>query len=445
MQNVPSHATDIRRMFRATPGYIMFSSDYSQQEPKLVAYICQDANMIKSFQEGKDIYAFIASIAFSKPYEECLEFHPVTGASQPDGKARRSEAKSVVLGILYGRSTVTIADQLYSHEPISPEERIKKAEFVYNSVLDAFPALREFMENSHAFCKKYGYTETILGRRRHIPSLSLPEYEFSALPGYVNPDIDPLDISTLNNINDIPERIKIALYKELTSYKYYGQVAKRIKQLYEQSHIKVTSNRNKIQEGSRQVVNSIVQGSAADLTKLAMLKVENDPIWNSLGGRVLVQVHDELIAEAPIENWKEAGERLAQCMCEAAGFLPFTIKCDVTYTYRWYGLEYPCKYEMPKSLDELENESQINWVLYHLFEIGYELPVFKGPDGKKPEGDAAQGISGIMSDVAKSAILDYCDRYRISREDFINHIHTKVDTGYTPQELAEKQKGEILK
>ena len=83
---------------KTTP-YVMLSSDYSQQEPKITAYVSSDPNMIKAFQEGKDIYSTIASIAFGLPYEACLEFHPETHEYQPDGKARRSEAKSIVLGI----------------------------------------------------------------------------------------------------------------------------------------------------------------------------------------------------------------------------------------------------------------------------------------------------------------------------------------------------------
>lgn len=434
LQNVPSRANDIRHMFRATPGYVLLSSDYSQQEPKLTAFVSQDENMIRSFQENKDIYSFIASIAFNKTYEECKEFTP-TGEYNPEGKARRTEAKSVVLGILYGRSTTTIAEQLYSHEPWSDEKKVKQAQYVYDSVLNAFPALRQLMINSQNFAKRYGYVETILGRRRHIPDMKLQDFEFKPMSGYINPDIDPLDINTLNSSNDIPQRIKDSLYKELKSYKYFGQVANRIKELAEQDHIKVISNRNKITEATRQVVNSIIQGSAADLTKLAMLKVESDPIWNELGGRILVPVHDELIAEVPVEHWKEGGERLAQLMCEAADFLPFTIKCDVTTTYRWYGLEYPCPYTRPKSIDSVTSESEINWILYHLYEYGYELPVYKNPDGSKPEGDAALGISGIMSDTAISAIDNYCTRYNIMKDDFMDHIFTKVDTGYTPNEL----------
>lgn len=387
--------------------------------------------MIRSFQENKDIYSFIASIAFNKTYEECREFTP-DGEYNPEGKARRTEAKSVVLGILYGRSIPSIADQLYSHETWSDEKKVKQAQYVYDSVLNAFPALRQLMINSQNFAKNHGYVETILGRRRHIPDMTLPEFEFVPMAGYVNPDIDPLDLSTLNSGNEIPERIKNSLYKELTSYKYFGQVAKRIKQLAEEEHIKVINNRYKISEATRQVVNSIIQGSAADLTKLAMLKVENDPVWNAMGGRVLVPVHDELIAEVPIEHWKEGGERLSQLMCEAASFLPFTIKCDVTTTYRWYGLEYPCPYKQPDSIQNLSDESEINWVLYHLFEVGYELPVYKDENGNKPEGDAALGISGVMSDKARACIFDYCNRYNIVEDEFISHIHTKVHTGNVP-------------
>ena len=45
--------------------------------------------MLNAFKNGKDIYATIASLAFNYPYEECMEFNPITGANQPEGKERR--------------------------------------------------------------------------------------------------------------------------------------------------------------------------------------------------------------------------------------------------------------------------------------------------------------------------------------------------------------------
>lgn len=83
-----------------TPAYVMLSSDYSAQEPRLTAYISAEPALIKGFQDGRDVYATIASKAFNVPYEQCLEFHPETGEYQPDGKARRSEAKTILLGRL---------------------------------------------------------------------------------------------------------------------------------------------------------------------------------------------------------------------------------------------------------------------------------------------------------------------------------------------------------
>lgn len=289
------------------------------------------------------------------------------------------------------------------------------------------------MNNAQKMAHDKGYVETILGRRRHIPDMMLNEFDFKAEPGYVNPDVDPLDISTLDNDGDIPERVKQALYKELKSYKYYGQVVKRSKELLENDHIKVINNRHKITEASRQCVNSIIQGSAADLTKMALLKVESDERWKELGGQVEVPVHDELVGEVPVENAEEAGEVLSSLMCEAASFLPFSIKCDVTTSYHWSGIEYPCPYDRPASLTNM-SDSEIRWVQYHIYDRGYYLPVFKKDNGDKPEGDEALGVNGRFTDELQSFIDDYKNRYNItSDEQFIQHIEEYVATGRVPQ------------
>ena len=87
--------------------------------------------------------------------------------------------------------------------------------------------------------------------------MKLPEFEFEPMPGYVNPDIDPLDINSLANKESIPERIVKQLQKEFKQYKYFGQIAKRTKQLYEEEKIRVKNNRAKINDATRQVVNCV--------------------------------------------------------------------------------------------------------------------------------------------------------------------------------------------
>jgi len=429
LQNIPSHATDIRHMFRATPGYVMLSSDYSAQEPRITAYISQDPELIKSFREDRDVYATIASLAFKLPYEKCLEFHPETHEYQPDGKARRSEAKFILLGITYGRSVPSIAEQLYgTRKDMTDEEKTSEAQKVYDAVLNAFPNLRQVMLNSQAFAKKHGYTETILGRRRHLPDMQLPEFEFEPMPGYVNPDVDPLDPTTLQNTSGIPDRIVESLRKEFAGYKYFGQIARRIRELRDDK-IKVINNRPKINDAKRQTLNGIIQGSAADQTKLAILMLEQSEEWKNLGGRLLLPVHDELIAEVPIENWEEGGRVLSSTMIKAASFLPFPSKCDVTTTLRWYGLEFPCKYTKPSSLSEM-SEDEIKWVQYMLHECEYDLPVFKDENGEKPRGDAALGVNGKKSDQLDLAIRDYMNRYKIQDDKtFIDNIEKRVVEG----------------
>ena len=65
--------------------------------------------------------------------------------------------------INYGRSVVTIADQLFgTNDDMTQDEKIAAAQKVYDSVLNAFPNLRTFMLSSEKHVKEYGYTETIL-------------------------------------------------------------------------------------------------------------------------------------------------------------------------------------------------------------------------------------------------------------------------------------------
>lgn len=429
LQNIPSHAVDIRHMFRATPGYVLISSDYSAQEPRITAFISGDPKMQQAFRDGRDVYATVASFAFGVPYEQCLEFHPETHEYQPEGKQRRNEAKFILLGISYGRSVPSIADQLYGKRTdMTDEEKVSKAQEVYDKVLNSFPHLRNAMIGAENQARTKGYVETILGRRRHLPNMQLPKYEFTAMPGYVNPDIDPLDLSTLDNKDSIPPRIVKQLTKEFESLKYWGQVVKRTKELSEQK-IRVINNTKKITEESRKTLNSIIQGSAADQTKMAMIALYHNEDWKRIGGRLLIPVHDELIAEVPEEYKDEGGKILSETMVDAASFLPFPSKCDVEMCIHWYGLAYPCEYDKPSSLDNM-SDSNVKWIQYMLYECEYKLPTHKEEFGENFRGDVAKGIDGIYSDEVKSYIHDYMSKYNITDDaSFINYIEKHVYQG----------------
>lgn len=87
----------MRQLFTASPGCVLLSCDYSGQEVRLTAHLSQDEKLIQAYKDGKDPYCEIASIAYNVPYDECKEFRP-DGTTNPEGKARRSAAKKIVLG-----------------------------------------------------------------------------------------------------------------------------------------------------------------------------------------------------------------------------------------------------------------------------------------------------------------------------------------------------------
>ena len=333
LQNIPSHNKDIRKMFVASDGYVLMSSDFSQQEPKCLAALCKksgDEQMYNTFMQGKDLYSEIASKAFNKDYDECREFRP-DGTTNKEGKERRTQAKSILLGVLYGRGEKSIAEQLKCSE--------KKAKEIKESVFRGFPAIKQFEEDSLYMAKQLGYVTTVCGRKRRLPDLQLPEFEFRWING-IKPDDDLLDWDAMNspeyNTTEVPEDIQ-DYYLDKLEGAWYSQKLK-IYDEAKQEGIAITDNGGKIADATRQCVNSRIQGSAADLTKLAMIKLNNNQRLKELGFRLLIPVHDEVIAECPEENVKECSKLLAEVMSKAAEeILKMPIKCDVEITKQWYG------------------------------------------------------------------------------------------------------------
>lgn len=78
----------------------------------------------------------------------------------------------------------------------------------------------------------------------------------------------------------------------------------------------------------RQAINTRVQGSAADIIKLAMLAVDRDPELAALDARLLLQVHDELLLECPEANAAAAGRRMADIM---SGVMPLDVPLAVDW------------------------------------------------------------------------------------------------------------------
>lgn len=97
----------------------------------------------------------------------------------------------------------------------------------------------------------------------------------------------------------------------------------------------VSSNYNLRSFGERVARNMPIQGSAADIIKLAMIKVYNRLLEKKLRGRLILQVHDELIVESHIDDAKEVENVLREEM-ENVIKLSVPLKVNISSGETWY-------------------------------------------------------------------------------------------------------------
>lgn len=312
LQNIPSHNHEIRQMFTAPEGYVFIGGDYSQQEPRCLTFVSGDPAMLDAYKSGRDIYATIASKIYRVPYEDCLEFNP-DGSTNEEGKTRRGNTKSIVLGMMYGRQAPSIAEQTGMTTP--------EAQGLIDDFFDAFPRIKKFVDTSIAKAKKHGFVETVWGRKRRLPDIQLSPYEFRDMKG------KPVAQNIINN--------------------YMRQIdnagSRQTKTIIDNAFkvgIVIKDNTYTIAEAERQVVNSIIQGSSADMTKLAISLIGENERLKELKYQTVLTIHDEVIGIVPIENAKEAMEIVQKCMIDAPkGVVEVPMKCDMAAYEKWYGEE----------------------------------------------------------------------------------------------------------
>lgn len=156
LQNIPiktERGKNIRNAFVAPSGYVLASFDYSQIELRVAALMSQDEYFIKAFNEGKDIHSAVAMKVFSVD-EENVTYD------------MRRRAKVINFGILYGMGVNALRENLGTDR--------KDAQIFYDNYFAQFPTIAAYLESIKNFAKKYGYTETLFGRKRYFPGVRSP-------------------------------------------------------------------------------------------------------------------------------------------------------------------------------------------------------------------------------------------------------------------------------
>lgn len=214
LQNIPIRTElgrEIRAGFVAERGYRLVSLDYSQIELRLAAHFSGDKKMIATFKRGEDIH-----VATAAAINE-VELDAVT----PE---MRREAKATNFGILYGQGPHGLAATAGI-----PYFRAK--EFI-DHYFEVYKGVKKYIDRTIKEARKYGYAETLYGRRRYLPEIN----------------------SSVIQVRKAAERMAI---------------------------------------------NTPLQGTAADLIKMAMIKIANTikDKYNKNEVKMILQVHDELLFE----------------------------------------------------------------------------------------------------------------------------------------------------
>jgi DNA polymerase-1 len=88
------------------------------------------------------------------------------------------------------------------------------------------------------------------------------------------------------------------------------------------------------QQGERLAINSPIQGTAADIIKIAMIQIRSDFKERGLKARMVLQVHDELLFELPMQE-HEATRNIVRDKMERAVELSVPIKVNIGYGSNW--------------------------------------------------------------------------------------------------------------
>ena len=309
--------------------YVLVGSDFSQQEPRLLSYYSQDENMIEAYKNGKDLYAMIASKVYHNNYEDNLEHNP-DGTLYVEGKNRRASVKGLLLGIMYGMSDKGIANRLKCS--------VEEATDIKESFFKEFPKVKKWMDDTVEFAKKNGYVEDWYGRRRRLPILLEQDYSANRKEDYIK---QFQDNPFLDIFYDKKKDARVKYYEnELKSIKWHKEfTALEVKATLE--GIELHNNKSAKSAAERQCVNARIQGGAATMTKIAMIKLFNDEELKKMDFHILILVHDEIIGECPKRYATQVADRLSYIMrtcIEDYCNVPF--KCDAAISTSWYEEEY---------------------------------------------------------------------------------------------------------
>lgn len=169
--NLQNQPEAYKKYLMADPDHIICEVDLAKAEAHVVAYLCQDANMIKGFESGIDSHSLNASLIFGVPIEEVI-------AEAHSGKEQRHTmrymGKKVVHASNYDMGPLTFSDQLAVENVFMSMGECNK---LLKNYRRKFPGLTKWHESIREEVTKTRILYNLFGRpKRFLGALNLALY-----------------------------------------------------------------------------------------------------------------------------------------------------------------------------------------------------------------------------------------------------------------------------
>jgi len=283
------HGPLVRKAFVAEEGWVLCGGDHSQLEARVLTHYCQDPELLKIYHHDKDIHSSTAVAMLNLPcrVEEVETLFP---------EARRL-AKSINFALLYLETAFGLARQLDCDVPAAKE--------YYEKFFRIYKYIKPWAKHEVSLARAQGYVEMLFGRRRYIPDIKkLPPRD---TPPY--PRQPPACYGQMKKYGGVAMSIQYDLGMDL--HEWTRDRAEKIRPLLKtykkdtcatcpflwECYYTVECRRLKreIEHVERQIVNTKIQGSAADITNLGIVRVGELIKRHNLDAVLYLYVHDEVI------------------------------------------------------------------------------------------------------------------------------------------------------
>lgn len=165
LQNIPIRLEEGRKIRQAfvprNQDWVIYSSDYSQIELRVLAHISNDEHLKAAFIEGQDIHSSTAMRVFG-----------IQKAEDVTPNMRR-QAKAVNFGIVYGISDYGLSQNLGITR--------KAAQQYIDTYFEKYPGVKKYMEDIVRKAKDKGFVETLYHRRRYLNDINSRNYNIRSI------------------------------------------------------------------------------------------------------------------------------------------------------------------------------------------------------------------------------------------------------------------------